>query len=52
MLIASGESSTSVCSRLAPRTQDRPSDPASIGVLCRALPGRPGQRLITTGAPT
>ena len=39
MLVASGESSPSVSSRLAPSTHDRPSDPArsSCGVSC---PGR------------
>jgi hypothetical protein len=51
MLVASGESSPSVSSRFAPRTHDRPSDPAkTIGVVCRALGGRPGQRLMTTCA--
>jgi hypothetical protein len=45
MLVASGESSPSVSSRFAPRTHDRPTDPAkTIGVVCRALGGRPGQR--------
>src|SRR5271165_12778 len=50
MLVASGEFSPSVSSRLAPRTHDRPSDLYSeiIGVACRALGGRPGQRLMTT----
>src|SRR5271166_3225449 len=32
MLVASGESSPSVSSRLAPRTHDRPSDPARSSV--------------------
>ena len=48
MLVASGEFSPSVSSRLAPRTHDRPSDPAEIiDVVYRPLRGPPGQHLMT-----
>jgi hypothetical protein len=39
---------SSVSARRAPRTHNRPSDPArSLGVVWRALGGRPGQRSMT-----
>ena len=34
MLVASGESSPNVFSKLAPRTHDRPSEPARLSVWC------------------